>query len=272
MKVTIYPKVEKAGEILDSNSKPYHAPIIFKGFELIKEVADAPGKLGMMDLVRISGYNKSTVYGIVQAFLELGVLRQDDKNRKLRLGPLFIDYANRSLSGLNLRAISRPFLRELCHTFGGTVILGAVVDDGITIIEAFEDRSEMKISAPVGMKLSVFTGAVGKVVLAYLEKTTVKRLLEEEQLPRFTGKSIVDKTEFLTELKRVREQEYATDYEEYINGVNAVSVPLFDHQGAVFAAIWIVGFTSLLNEKKMMSAIEAMKKVSKEIQEIISAN
>lgn len=238
--------------------KGYKAPVIYKTFAILQEVARSPGTLGMMELIRRLSYNKSTVYGITQALLELEVLQQDPSTHKLRLGPLFLALGRHSLANVSLTETARPLMQKLSLTFAETVFLGIFDDQGITIIETANSQSEIKISAPVGTRIPIYAGAAGKVFLAYLDKAKLTELLSRE-LPHFTQKSILSKEDYLTELNRVRKYGYATDYGEYLEGVNAICVPLPSAGEGILAALWIVGFgTSFTAEKMKRAAKEAM--------------
>lgn len=243
----------------------YKAPVVYKTFAILQEVAKDPGNLGMMDLIRRLSYNKSTVYGIIQAMLDLEVLHQDQATRKLRLGPLFKVLGNAALSNVSLTETARPFMNKLSRVFAETVFLGVFDDFGITIIETADSQSELKISAPIGTRIPIFAGAAGKVFLAYLDDAKLTRLFAERDLPRFTAKSVSAKGDYLAELRRVRKLGYATDYGEYLEGVNAICVPLQGTEEARPAALWVVGFSTSFNEDKMLRAAREAMAYAQEI-------
>lgn len=249
----------------NGNSNAYSAPIVYKAFAVLQEVAKTPGSLGISDLSRVLNINKSTVFGVTQALLDLGALRQDGASKKFRLGPALIQLGNQSLAGISLRSLARPFMLKLAEEFEQTVFLGRFDEYGITIIEKAESPVELKVSAPVGARIPFFAGAAAKSFLASLDKPQQRRILQERTLPKFTDKSITDEDEYLVELERVREAGFATDFEEYIHGVHAVSVPLLDARGWLVAAIWIVGFSSSFQREKMFRAAEAAKAGIEEI-------
>lgn len=248
-----------------NSSNGYSAPIVYKAFAVLQEVAKAPGSLGVSDLSRSLNINKSTVFGVTQALLDIGALRQDGSSKKFRLGPTLIQLGNQSLAGISLRSLARPFMLKLAEDFEQTVFLGRFDEYGITIIEKAESPVELKVSAPVGARIPFFAGAAAKSFLASLDEHQQRRILQERTIPRFTDKSITDEEEYLEELKRVRAVGFATDFEEYIHGVHAVSVPLLDARGWLVAAIWIVGFSTSFPEEKMLRAAEAAKAAIKEI-------
>lgn len=250
-------------------SNNYSAPMVYKSFTILKEIAKAQGALGVSDISRQLNFNKSTVYGVTQAFLDLGVLLQDESTKKFRLGPALIKLSNQALASVSLRSIARPYMIKLAHDFLGTVFLGRFDEHGITIIEKAESTLELKISAPIGTRLPFFAGSPAKTFLANLDDNSQKRIIMEKGLPKFTAKTISIVEEYLIELQQVRKQGYATDFEEYLQGVNAVSVALLDRNGMFLASIYIVGFSNSFTDDKMRLAAEAAKECSREITELV---
>ena len=77
-----------------------------------------------------------------------------------------------------------------------------------------------------------------------------EKIVQSKGLPRFTDNTIVDMELYFNELRQVKENGYAVDDEEYIMGVRAVASPLIG-LGQLRSAIWAVGFTANLDDKKM---------------------
>jgi DNA-binding IclR family transcriptional regulator len=90
-------------------------------------------------------------------------------------------------------------------------------------------------------------------------------------LKRYTSKSVVDPRQFLKEVGKVKEKGYAIDQEEYILGVRAVAAPI---QTATLppAAVWVVGFTSTLDEKKVGIVIPEIQKAAREISHLLKTS
>jgi len=246
----------------------YSAPILYKAFAVLDEIADNQSGLGISDLARNLNISKSTIHGITQALLDLRVLTQDP-NKKFRLGSTLIQLGNRALAGEDLRLLARPFLEELGREFKETIFLGTFDGRKITIVEKVDSPQQLKISAPVGTRIPLFAGAAGKVFLAGLTEQNFQSALEEKPLPEYTKYSITDSSKYVNEIKKVKVQGYSTDFEEYIQGVNAVCVPISDMHGQTLAAIWMVGFANTFNGDKVGRAITAMLRAAKEINGIM---
>lgn len=244
----------------------YNAPLIYKAFSLLEEVAANQSEMGISDLSRRLNISKSTIFGVTQALTDLGALRQDPMTKKFRLGPALVKLGNLALSGVNLRAVARPFMDELSQKYQETVFLGTFDDSqGITIVDKADSPADLKISAPVGTRIPPLAGAAGKAFLSCLREADYKMFLKDDKMPNYTEKSITNAEDYLKELRQVRLKGYATDYEEYLRGVNAISVPLMDPWGRPAGAIWMVGFSHSFTGEKMEQAITSTMKSAKRI-------
>ncbi|MFZ5646746.1 MAG: IclR family transcriptional regulator [Bacillota bacterium] len=238
-------------------STGYSAPLVYKVFAILQEIAGSDSELGISEISRRLNISKSTVYGITQALTELGVIMQDPGTKKFRLGPTLIKLGSRALAGIDIRSVARPIMEELSERFRETIFLGTFDEKGITIIEKAESPAELKISAPVGTRIPVFAGAAGKVFLSGLKEQAVRNILSQKPIPAFTENTVTDPENYIGELRAVRREGYATDHEEYIRGVNAICVPVLDPLGKHLAAMWMVGFVHSFSGEKMEQAIEA---------------
>jgi len=251
-----------------AKSTAYNAPVLYKAFAILEEIARNQSRLGISDLARRLDISKSTVYGIIQALIEIGALRQDAQ-KKLALGPTLIQLGNQALAEIDIRSVARPYLEKLSREFKETVFMGTFDEHGITIIEKADSPQELKITAPVGARIPIFAGAAGKVFLAGLKEEVLNKILSERSLPRYTENSLTDPRSYRKELEKVRREGYATDFGEYIRDVNAISVPLLDPWGWPMAALWMVGFSHSFTVEKIERAILAARRAAAEIGEIL---
>jgi len=262
--------VKMKNDVKESSS--YNAPLVYKAFSILTEVADAPSQLGISDLSHILDISKSTVYGITKALIDVGALHQEQETKKFRLGPVLVRLGNQALGGMDIRAVARPLMEELSQKFRETVFLGTFDGKRITIIEKADSPAELKISAQIGMRIPIYAGAAGKVFLAGLSENDVKKLLKEKPIRHFTENTITDPEKYLEELQNVRRLGYATDFDEYIRGVNAICVPLPNSGRYPDTALWMVGFSSSFTGENVSEAIKAMLQTANQIGKMLGVN
>ncbi|MCL6611399.1 MAG: IclR family transcriptional regulator [Peptococcaceae bacterium] len=256
-------------DVQPKESTGYSAPLVYKVFAVLEELARSGSGMGVSEISRCLNISKSTVYGITQALTDLEVIIQDPQNKKFRLGPTLVHLGSRALAGIDIRAAARPLMEELSREFRETIFLGTFDEKGITIIEKADSPEDLRISAPVGTRIPLYAGAAGKVFLAGLKDSALKEILSERRIPAYTAKTITDAGEYVREISRVRREGFATDFEEYIRGVNAICVPIPDPWGRPVAAMWMVGFSHSFNGEKMDRAVAATMQAAARISEML---
>ena len=157
-------------------------------------------------------------------------------------------------------------MEKLMGKVGETVFLGVLNGDHVTIVDMVESRNEMKITSPPGTKLPLLAGASGRVLLSQIEEEKAKEIIQKKGLIRYTSKTVTDHKQFLREIEKVKVQGYALDDEEYISGVRAVAAPLV-FPSSPPAALWVVGFTSTLDDQKVRTVIREMQGAIQEIKQ-----
>ena len=99
----------------------------------------------------------------------------------------------------------------------------------------------------------------GKVLLAHLEPEARDALLDEAGLARFTDHTITARKVLVAQLEIVLAEGYATTFEEYEDGLNAMAVPVRDHTGTVVGALSVSGPAYRLDKSRMQDLLERLR-------------
>jgi DNA-binding IclR family transcriptional regulator len=172
---------------------------------------------------------------------------------------------------IDLRNAAHARLVALAHAVEETVILGTFHDGHVVIIDREEAPHDVKITAPLGRHLYYSVAAFGKIFLAAMAPDEVSKLIGAKSLREFTSKSITKITAYRAALTQVREQGYAVDDEEYLDGVRAISTPINDAQGRVVAALCVVGFSNRLANGKLSGLAKQTRQTAEEISRQLGA-
>jgi DNA-binding IclR family transcriptional regulator len=242
----------------------YSAPSVKKAFRILHAISDSSNGLGISDLSKKLKIGKSTVHGITTALEEMGVLVRDPFYKRYTIGFSLLELCRAAYGKIELKGLARKPMEKLMEKVGETVFLGILNGDHVTIVDIVESRNEMKITSPPGTRLPLLAGSTGRVLLSQIEKERVKEIIKKKGLVRYTSKTVIDPRQFLREIEKVKEQGYAVDNEEYIPGVRAVAAPLLSTSSPP-AAIWVVGFTSTLDDQKVKTVIQEIQETVKEI-------
>ena len=118
--------------------------------------------------------------------------------------------------------------------------------------------------------MPLLAGAGGKVLLSLLPDAEIEGILSENRLKKFTPFSCVNKKAYMDMIKKARQQKFAFDDEEYMEGLRAFAAPLHLHQENLRACIWVVGSTSQIREEALPFFRSMMRGVVRRIETRLS--
>src|SRR5690606_38694806 len=99
--------------------------------------------------------------------------------------------------------------------------------------------------------LPVHATAIGKVLIAWLDEAELATLLEGYEYTPFTPATIDSRQALLSALAQTRAQGYALDSEENEQRVRCVSVPVWNHESRVIAALSLSTLTSRVDDDEL---------------------
>lgn len=195
--------------------------------------------------------NKSSAYRLLTALTKHELVDKDEHSKMYRLGIGLLRYTPTLLNSKNLVKIARPFLAQLVsETQESAQLCMATHRNTIITVDAQNSRGLINLSANIGTEDPLHCTAVGKAYLAFLSERQQNLIVDEIELKRFTGNTIVTKKELMSELAKIKTQGYAEDNEEIIEGIRCFAAPVLDENPNPIAVIGITGPASRISEDK----------------------
>ncbi len=248
----------------------YNAPVLKKGIEILRLITRTSKPVGVSEVARSLSIVKSTALGILKALEEEGLVIQDPATKKYLPGSGLYEFSREALKSMELPTVAKPFLERLVELVDETVILAVRdQDDTIRVLEVAEPKKELKITAPVGIRFPLFTGALMKAFFSQMKNEEILRIVEGNPLPAYTEHSITRIEDLMKEVERARELGYATDLEEYRKGVRAVAALVFRGPTAR-AALSIYGLASSMDDRRLPTMIFHLKNTAQLISSKLS--
>lgn len=202
--------------------------------------ADKPG-LGVGEISRRVGLPKSTVFRLLTTMESRGFITQDVDTNLYQLGLELIPLANSVYIYNDLRQVARPYLQNLVDTLEETTLLSVLVDGEIINLDQVEFTGRLVVRAGrAGHRTPFHATSAGKAIAAFLSESELDILLASP-LQAYTPATITDAEMFRSKLARVRTRGYATSFEEYEEGLHAISANIRNHRGKVVACLSISG-------------------------------
>jgi DNA-binding IclR family transcriptional regulator len=249
------------------------APMVERAFRLLDLLSVAEVGLTLSDLARALNMSKGSIHGLLKTLEGSGAIEQVE-DRRFVLGPRIYDLAQTYIQRAGLRHFAIPAMRRLASSTGETVCLGRIEQKGVRIVECVVDEGEqagLHIAARRGMRIPLLAGACGVVALTAWSVTQRENYLRSHPLPRFTAHSIADPQQFLARVEEAACAGVSIDYEEYLDGVNAVSTPIYGAGGVLVALLWIVGFASRFKDEILERAAGQLREEATAISQSLGA-
>jgi DNA-binding IclR family transcriptional regulator len=211
------------------------------------------------------GVDRSAIQRAIASLVEADLLEQDSVSGKYRLGLALLELAGTMLKSRSLPDVTRPYLRYVADQVGESAYLSCLHDNSVLEIVDVPSVHLVQYSGWMGRRLPLHCTSSGKALLAGLPLDRLEQILATLDLPAMTSRTITDRAQLRTELAKVREQGYATDFGEYEEGSHAVAVPLLSGGGWAPIEIAVVGPAFRFSEEKARQSTAALTAVAREL-------
>lgn len=203
-------------------SEPTLIGSVQRALRLVDIVANAPRPLPAKMLAAATGLTIGTTYNLVRTLIHEGYLASEPDG--LVLGSHFPAFQNQVEARGVFLARVRAALREVTDAVGATAYLSRFDDGEVHLVDIVDAASNPRVELWVGLHSSAHATALGKQILADLEKEHRLDYLSRHQLEELTPKTISDRRTLLTQLEH--SPGWVIDEEEYSIGSTCVAVPV----------------------------------------------
>ena len=160
--------------------------------------------------------------------------------------------------------ISYSILSLLSEELKSTIHLSIRENDlGVCVSKVGHSEAIPSITR-VGMRFDLYSTALGKAILAFLEDEEINNYLSQIELIPYTPNTIVDPAALLEELKLTRKRKYSIDNEEHRMGLRALGLPIFNYTNKPIGSISALLFYNA-DEQEIDRIFKAMYSASKKI-------
>lgn len=202
----------------------------------VLEILARRGEVGVTDIAAELGVHKSTAFRLVSVLENRGLVEQHSERGKYRLGLGLVRLAGATTARLDLTQQGRTVIEALARDVGETMNITILSGHDALYIDQVAGTSALQMHNWVGQLVPLHCTSNGKALIAWLPEERQRELLTEP-LARFTDATVTHVDDLLKELAQVREQGYATAFEELEQGLIAVAAPIRDMSGNVVASL-----------------------------------
>ncbi len=210
------------------------APAAEAATQILTFLSECEQETGVSEISRGTEINKNMVFRILNSLEKEGWVYCNGQKYSLTLLPFKL--VSKPISRLSLNTAAAPIIYDLLNKTGESTYLGILKDDRVLYIQHLDGINDVRVAGRVGGEYDLYCSAPGKVLLAHADNDFIEEYTSRN-LEKRTENTITEKNALLEELEHVRQNGYATDSEEFGNGISCAAAPIFDLTGKVIGTI-----------------------------------
>ena len=232
--------------------------------------ADEPPTLN--ELMAQLDLAKATAHRFASLLERLGFIRRTADGKRYaigeRLAALGLHVIRNAAQFAPRRAVLSALVSEIQETCNITMLDGGE----LIYLDRVESDWPLQIRLNVGSHVPLHCTASGKLFLALSPPSLSEALLRLKSLPRHTPRTLTDPAKLAAELNRIRQTRIGTDNEEFIEGMAAAAVPVWDSRGKICATVAVHGPTGRLPVGRAIALAPALKKAAERLSQTFVAS
>ncbi len=240
-----------------------------RGLEILSLFSKDRALLDTSSIAARMRMSKSTAYKYVQTLENTGFLVRGQNERHFQLGPRLIELTSHIPNASALVDSSYAIMRDLVESTNETAILTTIMGNRAVCLSRVESNHSLKLTFEVGRTYPLHAGASAQVVLAGLDDSARKRVLETLTLDRYTEKTITDPKQLLQRLEQIRKDGYAISVGELDKGAFAVAAPSFSKSGRIVASLSLGGPVQRFDHNKERKYVRLVREGAQKITKLV---
>lgn len=210
---------------------------VAKALSLLELFSRETPTIGLSDLARRAGINKTTTHRLMVELAAHGFVEQVGSGREYRLGPAFLRLAALREHSVPMRELAQSVLSDLAEATGETAHFSLLQGDILsTAAFAYSPAHGTSVRMDDAEVLTLHGTSSGLAVLAFSAPGFVERVLSRP-LQAHTEQTLTDPGEIRALLPGIRASGFATSVGGFELDVCSHAAPIFDSATRCIGAI-----------------------------------
>jgi len=251
-----------------STTSAYYIESLARGLRVLSTFSEEQPVLSLTDISQKLQINKTTTYRLLSTLETLGYLQRDQQTKLYRPALEVLRLGFVVLSGMEVRQVAAPYLRQLVDEVQETVNLAVLDNHEVVYVDRVGSNHMVNVYRPIGSRLPAYCTSTGKALLAFLSPEELESILTVTTWSPLTENTIVTPEALKENLELVRQRGFADSNAEMIPELRAVAAPIRQNDGQVVATVNISAPTHRISYDKLISelgpkVVEAGRQISK---------
>lgn len=193
-------------------------------FALLELITSRDQLFTLQSLVDQTGLPKPTLHRMLQQLESADLLTRHSDGRHYATGARMRRLAEDVLLNDTRKGARNAILQDLVSRIGESCNITALSGNEVIYLDRVETSEPIRVHLGPGSRVPAHCSASGKLIIAQFGPAQRRRLLGTGRLPRYTEQTLTDFEALESELALVRQQGYALDRQEFLNGLVCLAV------------------------------------------------
>lgn len=242
---------------------------LIKGVHLLQLVVESGQSWTVSGLSKALGLQASNVHRTLQTWCSLGFVAQSEQTNEYHCTLKLFEWGSKVAGGFDVKRLAREPLLQLALSSHETIHLSVLEGAEIVYLDKIDSPQPVRAYSELGGRAPAHCVATGKALLAYSDFSTLDLL--PSPLARFTPHTIGSVKKLKAELALIRATGYATNFEEWREGVHGLGAAIFDRNGVAVAAVGLSAPASRLGNDRIQQLGLQVRQTAEKITRALGA-
>ena len=207
---------------------------------ILRALLRVPRPARLKDLETASGIPAAKIHRYLVSIIRCGLVLRHENTSRYDFGLLAHQVGQVAARDNDVVSKMEARLAQFSADVGEVIGVAQWVGDGVSVVNWFELSPEFSIRLKPGLRLEVTASATAKLFAAYLPRDVTEPIVKRELTERGTYSAEQIESVY-AEYAEIRARQIANSLGARRNGLNALSVPVFDRHGQVVVAVTALG-------------------------------
>lgn len=236
----------------------FSTPSLDRALAVLHCLGGHPQGLTLSEIAEALKLSVNFVYRVTQSLVSHGYLVRDAEKR-FSVGAALLKLCQPVIDDVPLAEAALPAMRWLSDQTGEAAHLGILSGFEGIVLERVIGRAMIKFYVERGTRFPLHTSGPGKVMLAFTPEAERDEIISGMKFERFHPWTISNRKDFLKCLAQARNNGFAVDVGEHLEGHHCLAAPILDADGNSMASLWITGPSQRLSEERMAKLTAVVK-------------
>jgi len=243
-----------------------------RGITILQTVAMSRQPVTLGELSELLGVDRSSAFRLAQTLRRRGFLSTPAGRKDYILGSAMWTLSRQYDWSNMLVRVAHQELKALAQGLNETAHLAIREGKSALFIDSVHARHVIVVAGQTGELVPLHSTAHGKALLADLQEKELRAMFGSEPLQKYTKTTIKTLPALVKECSGIRENGYALDEGEYMEGMRCVAAPIRINNGMIVGSIGISAPASRFLKENNSSYSKSVIQCARKIGELLSTS